>query len=277
MRLLSLALASLLGGCVAQGLDTNQSSDNIITSNYYSFFRLAGNHLEASALANTSVSSAQIADSSYQLTDAGLALTSTADGREVLTYIVSCALPAGTVLTDPSTGQQYFGQIGLAASWINHPMTLDQQRWVSACLYSRVNNFGVAVEISLRGSDPALKTNAPSEVTDFTQQEGAFYGQYFDASLLEAYACSGDNVAAAAADQRVCAEDGGGGKTPCGFTYTGQCDGDGSRHKTGKACAMFVANAYYENCDGQTAAPSAISHPRPASDSFSQVITVYVQ
>jgi len=276
MRLLSLALASLLGGCLANGLDTNESSQSVITSNFFSFFRLAGNHLHASALASVTASTAQISSNGYTLNPAADALTATSDGREVLGYIVSCALPLGTTLTD-SGGHDYFGQIGLAASWLDHPMTLDQQRWVSACLYSRVNGLDAAVTISLRSGHPQFFATSQSEVADFTKQEGAFYGQYFDPARLDAFACAGDDNAAAAGDLRICAQDAGGGLTPCGFTYTGKCDGDGPRKKSGAACSNFVGQGYYSTCYGESAGPHTIGTSHGASDSFSEVITVYVQ
>jgi hypothetical protein len=284
MRLLSLALASLLGGCIANGLDTNESSQNVITSNFFSFFRLAGNHLHASALANeqATASTAQITTDGYLLSSAADGLltnpdgSENTDGEEVLGYIVSCALPSGTTLYD-SRGNTYLGQIGLAASWIDHPMTLDQQRWVSSCLYARVNGLDQAVTISLRAAHPQFFATSSSEAAEFTKQEGAFYGQYFDPAGMKAFACSGADVYAAAPDFRICAQPGDGVTTPCGFSYTGQCDGDGPRKKSGAACSGFVGQGYFSTCYGESAGPHTIGTSHGASDSYSEVITVYVK
>lgn len=278
MRLLSLALASsLLGGCIAQGLDEGQTSQGVVTNNFLSFFRLALNGLKATTLAN-----AQLAASTAQASTNGVdlnpatsdALNATDDGREVLTYIISCAMPADLELV-ASDGTRYSGEIGLAASWLDHPLTDDQQRWISACLFSRVNKFGDIVEVSLRGPHPQLQT-VPTEVADFTAEEGAFYGQYFNVPQMEAYACSGPGNGEAVHDHRVCATDAGNGLTECGFTYTGPCIGSSNRAAGGSACAS-QGPGYYNNCVGQADAPTHIDGNHGASGSFSQVITSYVQ
>ena len=278
MRLLSLALASLLAGCIGQGLDESQTGQNVVTTNYLSFFRLALNGLKATTLANAqlSASTAQASTNGIDLNpDTSDALNATDDGREVLAYIISCAMPADVTLI-ASDGTRYSGEIGLAASWLNHPMNDDQQRWVSACLFSRVNKFGDIVQVSLRGPHPQLQTVA-SEVADFTALEGAFYGQYFNVPQLEAYACSGPGNAEAVIDDRVCATDGGNGSTECGFTYTGPCLGTTNRQAGGSACAALTGGTYYASCVGQADAPTHIAGNHGASGVFSQVITSYVK
>ena len=66
------------------------------------------------------------------------------------------------------------------------------QRWVSACVLARTNAYGVHVQISMRAPavaplrsraavreiQAALSTS-PTEVTDFSYREGAYYGNIF--------------------------------------------------------------------------------------------------
>jgi hypothetical protein len=101
--------------------------------------------------------------SSVALTPDGESLASTdllsdEGGRELLRYLVRCALPEGTELTG-STGQAsytFHGLVGLAPAWLDQPLKTSEQRWVSGCLLAHVNGYGVEVPISLRGQHPAL-------------------------------------------------------------------------------------------------------------------------
>jgi hypothetical protein len=281
MRLsLMLALTGgLLGGCIVQGPDEVESSQSVQTHNRLALNRLALNHLAATTLASDRLSTAKIADKNYAINeDSAAGLLATDEGQEVLTFIIGCALPAGQQLTVASQPTLIFtGEIGLAASWVDHPMNTDQQEWVSACLFSRVNAVDVAVDLSLRGSNPALATT-PDEAAAFTLDEGAFYGQYFGDGAIEFYACSGADNAEAFARNRECAtpDPAHPGQTYCTFTYTGTCGAD--RHpyrKNGGAC-QSASGGTYGNCLGQSAAPTTARGNGHSAESFSQVITSYL-
>jgi len=109
-------------------------------------------------------------------------LLADAEGRELLTYIVSCALPEGTTIVaeHPTTHDplEFFGGLGLAAEWEDQPLDQAGRGWVSACLLARVNANDVTVPISLRGPHAQLDTTA-AERADWTLEEGAFYGDVF--------------------------------------------------------------------------------------------------
>ena len=84
------------------------------------------------------------------------------DARQVMSYLVSCALPRGSNVTwmDPSTGltNVWEGKLGLCPQWKNAAPTEACERWVSACLLARNNAQGRRVELSLRGEDSSRPT-----------------------------------------------------------------------------------------------------------------------
>jgi hypothetical protein len=184
-------------------------------------------------------------------------LLATEEGQELLGYIVSCALPDGTVLEakDPVTGDplEFFGGVGLAKRWLDKPLDKKGKRWVSACLYARVNLHDVTVPISMRGPHRGLVTT-PEELSGWTQQEGGFYGDYFRplSEPIEWFACRGKDQASGETgglSERDCAEEDpmNPGKTMCGFTYAGDC-GDYVAPKSAHACRKFSQHGYWAAC-----------------------------
>jgi hypothetical protein len=153
-------------------------------------------------------------------------LLSTTGGRELLRYLVMCALPSGEALTVQigTTTRIFIGDVGLAPSWISQPLDADQQRWISACLLARSNALGISVLISILGPDPQLASSS-QESQDFPVEEGAFYGDIFSAHP-EMFACRGSGSADAGGMlYRHCtvAEPAQSGRTLCGFSFVGSC------------------------------------------------------
>ncbi len=127
--------------------------------------KLAANSAAASTLAAGNLAVEQLGPNKYVVDPAAAgALLATEDGREVLSFIVGCALPEAVT--------------GLASEWLDHPLREAGRGWVSACLFARVNDHGVPQAFSMRGQNKALATT-PQEVATFTLEEGAFYGDYF--------------------------------------------------------------------------------------------------
>jgi hypothetical protein len=185
----------------------------------------------------------------YQLSDA---LT-----QEFMHYLVGCALKPGQVVEykDVVFGGAYSnkweGQLGLCPDWNYGPADQTCQEVVSACLLSRVNAFGVSVELSIRGheADGSAIPLGPTEEYDFPWREGAFFGDVFDPAALadgvdirvgkdgkvqgrdnvkvvgpiykNMYACVSSvwNLPDAYAKDRVCA----GGSTNCAAKNVGAC------------------------------------------------------
>ncbi|MFS8070177.1 MAG: hypothetical protein ACMG6S_27755, partial [Byssovorax sp.] len=113
------------------------------------------------------------------------------NAREVLKYIVSCALPRGAEVNFTADGVAYTypGEIGLAPTWGQAGGTCDGkcQAWVSSCVMSRVDYLGEKVLISIRGSNPALSSTT-AERSAYSIREGAYFGNIF-AATTQRYAC----------------------------------------------------------------------------------------
>jgi len=68
-----------------------------------------------------------------------LQLVATAEGRELLSQVVSCALPASvTVTAVASDGTPYLftGSLGLAPAWADHPPSAVERGRVTTCVYA---------------------------------------------------------------------------------------------------------------------------------------------
>lgn len=177
------------------------------------------------------------------------ALASTAEQRELLTYLVRCALPEDVVLyAQHGPGRFTFqGRLGLAPGWLYEAMTPSEERWVSACLLAHVNYFGQSVLISLRATPPVVPGLAVSadEQHTFTIFEGGFFGNLFLPTPV-AYTCQGDRTPAQERDpilqDRVCTH--GTGTTTaagapitfCRLLVTGRCN---------DAAAFIVEDTHY--------------------------------
>jgi hypothetical protein len=214
---LAICAFALLAGCVDDGTEGLSETQDAVTSTN----RLAANRLAANRLAANRLAANRLAANSLETQG----LMATDGGRELMTYIVGCAMPTGTSLTlqDP-TGAQYTydGWIGLAPAWATRAPTVAERRWVTACLLSRTNVNGVLVNISMRSdTNTALLTTAAERAT-YTQAEGAFYGDLF-ATVPVTYACSNRGWTSLVGTFRACALSSNGLVTDCGFIYTGAC------------------------------------------------------
>jgi hypothetical protein len=279
--------AMALSGCAIVD-DTSTTESNVITHNRLAANRLAANRLAANRLAANRLGTQQLSNGSSSLSDEAADLLATSDGRDVLNYLISCALPSGTSLI-ASDGTEFDGEIGVAPGWLDNNLDASGQRWVSACVFARVSDLDVAVPISLRGPSPALQAD-PSEIADWTIQQGAFYGLLFtgkNSSGPDWVACSGSDLADAEAADRICAspDPANPGFTKCGFAYAGPCStarNDHGHHRgnasdTPTACHDFNSKGtYFEGCSGWTGPRMSGPGTHASSGDFSEVVTVYV-
>ncbi len=248
---------------------------NRLAANRLSPYSAAANSAAASKLAASPVAAVQLEPTRYAANPESTAdFVATPQGREVLGFIVSCALPSDITLvaTGPDgTVFEFPGEIGLAKEWLDHPLRKAGRGWVSACLFARVNDHDVTVPISIRGSHQALATTA-DEQANWQLEEGAFYGDYFVApgEPVQWIACRGKDQAAGESGgliDRDCAEPDPNDPTHtlCGFTYAGDCGDFAPVH----ACEHFSPLGFYRDCQDKPAA-------EPNSDVFRQVITTFV-
>jgi len=266
------------------------TSHNKISANKISANKISANKISANKISANKISANKL---SVNLDAAG-DLLSTPEGQEVFSFLVSCALrPEVTLVADLDDGThlEFPGEIGLAPAWTNRPLNNTDKGWVSACMFSRVNNEDVFVPISLRGPSGALRTDR-DERASFTLEEGAFYGNLFtpDDEPIVWIACRGRDQAAGeigALANRDCAEPdpANPGLTKCGFTYAGDC-ADFVRPRNSYACEDFNEHGtYYTSCEDHPAFSSGGHghHDRDAHGDchdrdhvFDQVITTFV-
>jgi hypothetical protein len=298
--LLALAQSSLLVACVGDPSTSTSTQDDIglnaLAANALAANALAANALAANALAPNALAANALAANAL----AANALLTDASGRSVYSYIVSCALPAGIVViadvpsaADTPPGSPFTcvagtctfpGNLGLTPGWANQRLDKAGQGWISACLFSRVSEFGTPDEISMRGSNPSLAVS-PAEEALYTVQEGAFYGNWFERTAwvpADTLACEGEGQVtdpnAGGLHLRACArpDPANPGFTNCGFTFMGFCGDYTPQVPSPHACATFnpANGGFYDQCKGP--APCSIHPAHGLPRMYSEVITTYV-
>lgn len=206
----SIVLGTYLAGCVDAGEDGDVATE--------ASPRIALNGLSPSGF-SLNITTAQLN------TTNATAQASTVNGRNGLAYLVGCALTTSQSFTINVAGLPYtfYGAIGLAPAWTTRALTTSEANAISSCLYSRLNRDAITVSISVRGNNAGYAT-AGTEVTDYSLQEGAFWGNAFkDLGSTGGVACMGvDKVATPNAGQlqnRHCTEN----QTDCNMTMAGHC------------------------------------------------------
>lgn len=267
MRKSGILLSLLVVGAFAADLVQAAVSSNRLAQNRLAQNRLAQNRLAQNRLAQNALSSTRL--------EANLAtaeILATADGREVYSYIVSCALadgvtieanvpgapdtaPPDTLYTCAGERCTFSGSLGLAPYWIDRKLDPKGQRWVSACLLARVNLHVTAESISLRGLAPEL-TVGIDEAELYSVEEGAFFGNLFadGDGPLDWNACIGrdqDSGEFGGLVLRDCAEQDPADptRTLCGFNYAGPCDDFTPEFPTPYACKSYDGEeGTYSDC-----------------------------
>jgi hypothetical protein len=197
---------------VENGLSANGLSANGLSANGLSANGLSANGLSANGLsANGLTASGLLGNGSTALDDP---LT-----RELLKYVVSCALNDQQSLKFTAGGATYTfpGDMGLAPQWGFPHGSCDGscQRWVSACVLSRVDAAGVHREISIRGLHPALRPSW-TELVQYTKREATYFGNLFIAGEPRFVCLSPGQTQ----DERAC----GPSLADCPMTVVGSCD-----------------------------------------------------
>jgi hypothetical protein len=187
---------------------------NSLTFNSLTFNSLTFNQLTQNALTENSLTFNGLTENSLTLN----ALTDP-NARDVLAYVVSCALPADQTISVTVDGVEfsYQGQLGLAPEWgeADGSCGKDCQQWVSGCVISRLDFLGQKREISVRGENEGLKS-CEAERETYTQREATYYGNIFVTPQLR-YACLPPGQTEI---PRVC----GPSVDNCGVQVLGSCD-----------------------------------------------------
>lgn len=282
---LLITTVSLLAACAdvpgepptpATVLTVNRVTANRVTANRVTANRVTANRLPSNRLMASRLSDGRL---TVNMDTAGK-LLSTEDGREVFSFIVSCALPSDVTLTADVDGTtfDFIGEIGLTPEWLVAPLSPVGQGWISACIFARVNGDDVALPISVRGSKIALATDA-DERAEWSVEEGAFYGNLFtplDQPILW-IACRGAGQvtqpdASGLADRQCAKPDPANpGFTLCGFIFAGDC----GSFAADRVCEQFsTKGTFYRQCHQAPIADHDNTGDR--NPAFAQVITTYV-
>jgi hypothetical protein len=265
-----------------------------VTKNRLAGNRLAGNRLAANRLAGNRLAGNRLAGNQLAVNQlAATDLLATEEGREVLSYLLNCALPDGTTMeatvpgapdsAPPETAYTctnelcvFDGGLGLAPKWVIRRLRARERRWVSACVLARVNLFTTAEAVSLRGPHDALAVTG-EEAALYTLAEGAFYGDIFkeEGEPIIWIACRGEGQAASESgglNLRDCAEPDpdNPGLTECGFTWAGDCADYSPEFPSPYACKDSSAG-YYEKCHEQPGAGAWLGIKK-----YREAITVFV-
>jgi GLTT repeat (6 copies) len=169
-------------GLTANGLTANGLTANGLTANGLTANGLTANGLTANGLTANGLTANGLTSSA--MTASGLTAGAMTDplSRELMKYIVSCALSdqQSLSLTIAGTAYTFPGSIGLAPQWGAAHGSCDEscQRWVSACVIARVDAAGIDREISIRGPNLALLPSW-SELSQYTQREATYFGNIF--------------------------------------------------------------------------------------------------
>src|SRR4029079_12203872 len=151
------------------GLSMNGLSMNGVSMNGLSMTVLSMNGLSMNGLSMNGLASVDGLSNT-----AGL--MTTPGGRDIVKYMVRCALPTGQSLTkQDQNGVSYTfpGVIGIAPEAVNRPCDLDCQERISACMLAHVNNSGTHIAIWLDGPDAAIGWGSSPA---YPYQEGAYFG-----------------------------------------------------------------------------------------------------
>ncbi|WP_437634519.1 hypothetical protein [Sorangium sp. So ce854] len=197
---------------VHNALTRNALTRNALTRNALTRNALTRNALTRNALMGNSFTQEALRDP---------------ESRELLSFIVSCALPEGESF-DVDVGRKSYtfsGELGLAPEWGKRRGSCDEscQEWVSACLLARVNYWGEHVTISLRGQNHAL-SSTKKEREKYDVPEATYFGNVFQ-DTQRRFACLAPGKRSI---PRVC----GNSLDDCVVDVVGDCNDvcDGPRH-----------------------------------------------
>lgn len=153
-------------------------------------------------------------------------LVSTDNGRQLLTLLVACSLGNQDTLSIVLNGDtlDFFGETGLAPEWKTKGLEESSKKWVSACVLAHLSLEGLPVAISMRGRKRVLHADS-DERTNWTLEEGAFFGNIFTPGALRWFACKGKDNVPSNVDRSCSKQDPAHpSSTLCGLTFVGDCN-----------------------------------------------------
>jgi len=191
MTWLSIALCSVAFGC-AEVEDDVSPSDNSAVATDNGLSTTNGLHCTNGLSTTNGLSVTNgLATTNGLSTTNGLMTTDV--GRQQVSYLVRCALPANTSITKGAYTFQ--GLLGMAPEWQFGACDTNCQEAVSACMLAHVNTAGLHIPLWLVAQNAAVGWGQDAE---FPNQEGVFFGNVFalgahgtDPTKAPAYYCMG--------------------------------------------------------------------------------------
>jgi hypothetical protein len=133
-------------------------------------------------------------------------LMTTSGGRQTVSYLVKCALPAGRSIVKRDqygTSHTFHGAMGMGASWEFGSCDSNCQQHISACMMAHVNTAGVNIPLWMVSDHPNVGWGRSRY---YPNQEGSFFGNIFvknSYGVVEAYYCNGANFASGVVPGRL--------------------------------------------------------------------------
>lgn len=149
--------------------------------------------------------------------------------------------------------ETYVGSLALATGWATGALNASGQEWVTSAMAALADGAAPSETISARAT--AL-TTPTLEKTQYTRQEGAYYGNLFQAGPA-IYACAGAQSTYAQSHSRICTG------TCANMAAAGVCGGGASG-----ACTSVNSGSGYGGCYSSTARTGT---------QYNNVVTIYLK
>jgi hypothetical protein len=181
-----------------------------------------------------------------------------------LDYLIRCALPQNTTVTDPASGATYEGHFGIAPEWATGALSSANEEWITSCLVQHLNGYYSTTPLVLEGNRPGFYIGTVA--SGYPYFDSIAWGNLFDPSQNSTLDPAGWNTqsrpafianvcyfnsldlnctsAPAAVEERVCDSTG----DSCGLVDRGRCE---------TTCTWNTRNGAYSptatwSCDGKT-------------------------
>jgi hypothetical protein len=242
-------------GMSMNGMSMNGMSMNGMSMNGMSMNGMSMNGLSVMGLSMNGLSSTS-------------GLMTTNGGRNIVKYMIKCALPSGHAYVghdQNGNSYTYAGSIGTSPEWETGLCGKDCQERLSACMLAHVNNAGAHISLWLDGEGAV----GWGKSTDYPYMEGAFFGNLITdqssnnvAGGWTGYYCNGADYDQGSVPGRLGApltstvyQNGYGGGVLC-------TQGQGGVNK----CNLHSDGSGFDNC---TIAPNGVS------TTYNHVVTVW--
>jgi hypothetical protein len=173
-----LVIFALGTGCMGQVSGDGEQRAYMMSLNSLSLNGLDENGIHVNGIHVNGVHLSDFALGGLHLRELSLNGLSTTESRDIMGYVVACALRPEQTITiseDVAGAFSWTGALGLAPDWHVGPLDLAGQERVSACLLAHANSRGQHVSISL--FSPQLPVE-PAE-SNYTLGDAIFAGNVF--------------------------------------------------------------------------------------------------